>query len=174
MEKDIKSFRLFQDIVDEKFPVGTPKRKEFDKEFERYSREQNRLDRIFGWMKYIPPRLPKNIDEHGYDYNHWKGLGPLMFLVWRTWVDEGFYGMLDMLTFHYFDDKYVLTFKDIRKMRKELRTLRTAAKNVESFSSEILAKLQGDPMDLLSEDQRQKLHDFVEHADRMRRESELG
>jgi hypothetical protein len=128
MEKDIKIFRSFNEWIDEDFPPGTPQREELNKQMQRLEQRQARLDQVFGWMNYVPPRLPSKIEEYGYDSNRWKGLGPLMYLVWSTWFEEGFHGMLDMLAFHYFDDKYVLTFKDIRKMRKELRTLRTAAK----------------------------------------------
>ena len=103
---------------------GTPERIAADKEMAAYMKKEDRLDKIFGWMLSIPPYFPKDLDDQGYDFNRWKGLGPLMYLFWRTLADEGFYGMLDMLSFHYFNDKYVMKFSDIRKNRKEARNWR--------------------------------------------------
>ena len=115
----------WSDMLDERFgPVGSPERIAFDAECARMRERDARLDRIFGWMKRIPPRLPARLDEDGWDWNRWNGLGPLMFLFWRTLADERFSGTLDMLSFHYFDDKYVLSFRDIRKMRRTLGHVR--------------------------------------------------
>lgn len=117
--------KTWEQVKDEMVgPTGSPARKKWESETAKWARHQTRLDKIFSWMKYIPPRMPSDKDEQGYDHNYWKGVGPLMFLFWRTLADEGFYGTLDMLAFHYFNDKYVLTFKDIRRIRKEARLWR--------------------------------------------------
>lgn len=122
--------RKWSTIVDEKVGLpGTPERIAFDLETKRWRDKEKRLDRLFGWMKMIPPYFPKDVDEDGWDHNRWKGLGPLMYLFWRTLADEGFYGTLDMLAFHYFNDKYVLTLSDIRKNRQEARLWRNFKEN---------------------------------------------
>jgi hypothetical protein len=121
--------RKWEDIKNDLIgPPGSEARIAFEKESERWKKKQDRLDKIFGWMKAIPPYFPADIAADGYNNAYWKGLGPLMFLFWRTLVDEGFYGTLDMLAFHYFNDDYVLTLKDIRKNRQEARKFRTLKK----------------------------------------------
>lgn len=108
-------------------PRGSTSRAEFDKTLARIKKRDERLDRMFGWMKRVPPRFPPDIDEDGWNHNYWKGLGPLMFLFWHTLADEkSFYGVLDMLSFHYFQDAYVMSFKDIRMLRAKYHKLRTS------------------------------------------------
>lgn len=106
-----------QEFIDAEFPPGTVRRIQFDKMVERHRRKDNLIDRAFGWMRHIPPHLGHKVDDFGYDERYWYGLGPLMYMFWATLVDEGFYGTLDMLAFHYFDDKYVPTIADIRQRK---------------------------------------------------------
>jgi len=109
-----------KEYLDERIgPPGSKERIEFDESVERIKRKDRALDRIFGWMKRIPPHLPADRDEDGWDYHYWYGLGPLMYLFWHSLADErSFHGTLDMLAFHYFDDKWVPTITEVRKRKR--------------------------------------------------------
>jgi len=120
--------KTWDSFIDKHYPPGSDKRKDLDEYLRKARIKDERLDHIFGWMKRIPPRLPPDLDEWGWDHAYWKGLGPLMYLFWRTLADEGFYGALDMMSFHYFQDRYILKFSDIRKNRSEARAYRALKK----------------------------------------------
>jgi hypothetical protein len=116
----MEATRSWRDILDTSIgPPGSKERIKFDKECERLACKDRWLDRIFGWMKRVPLRQRLKVNENGWPENYWYGLGPLMYLFWRTLADErSMWGTLDMLAFHYFDDKWVPTLTEVRKRKR--------------------------------------------------------
>lgn len=105
----------FSDIIDRHYPPGTPARRAHDATMRRMRRKDRLLGRLLNWMYALPPRWPVTEPDDAMTIYH--GLGPLMQAFWWAYIDEGFYGSLDMLSFHYFDDAYVPTLRQWRQRK---------------------------------------------------------
>ena len=96
---------LLEDLEDKWFGLsGTPRRDEFDASVERQHRKWQRLNRAFGWLQSIPV------------------VGPVAFCFWYALADEGPHGALDMLSFHFANDRYVPGLREgLARMRRKAR-----------------------------------------------------
>lgn len=122
----------FNDILDERYPPGSPERAEFDALGDRLVKRNDRVRALTGWMGRIPPRWEYAEAEviEGETYRFYHGVGHIAMCFWGDVLDSllqesygrgptnrlksAFYGALDGLAFHYLDDAYVPTLTDLR------------------------------------------------------------
>lgn len=125
--------RKFSDLIDERYPPGTPERREYDRRMRKMMRRSRLTSRIYSIMLRIPPSWPTTEDEWG-QWN-WRGVGPVVAQFWHDILDpvlevfddrneaDGrkfepghiFYNALDGLAWRFFDDAYVPTWQDLRR-----------------------------------------------------------
>lgn len=162
----------FGEMIDKRYPPGSPERAAFDAQGEELQRRNNRVQALTAWLRFVPPRWqyaePDVYEGVTYRYHH--GLGHIAECFWgdvldtflegkpanqslSTWLSRAFYNACDGLSFNYFDDAYVPTFADVRAHAAGARQTAWRHRNAEIIEEarESISRLHAEG--LLNEDE---------------------
>ena len=158
----------FSDLLDQKYPPGSPERAQFELRYQAYSARRRRIARLTDWLGWLPPRWTYETEiVDGEVYRHQHGPGLIAAWFWSQFLEvlsetpkeiglgqrlgRALYMSCDMLACFYFDDVYVPTLADVRAHRAGHRRVAwrrrqaQAGRKVDACLAHLRAQGQLDP-----------------------------
>jgi hypothetical protein len=162
--------RSLSEWRDERYPPGTPERRQYDYLKRRYGRIMRITGPVYLALVRIPPRwITVRDDEYG--MHNYAGVGPVVAQFWSDILDgllqkfearrdptsghelgNIFYSALDGLAWRFFNDEYVPTWSDVKAGRSGRHRLvwrlrrKHAIEQAEARAEDALAELRASPL----------------------------